>query len=410
MGGATAAMSAIRGSREMKRLIAAILFVVVTPLLAGAEESWIGQKIFLKHDAKIKVDDQEADQPIDLAKLYFPLTVSDEDGDLLEVETGWVLASDALRADEALEYYNAYVMKKPDDASGWIVRGMVWIEREELDPRSTISARPFGSIPRMCLPIIIVPNSRPPNSSTTRRLPTTTKSFVSTQPRVEAYIDRGLARSAINDHDKAIDDFGQAIKLEPGNVASFYYRGRSWQAKGEHQKAIYDYDRAIELGMIESAIYYLRAIAHFDDGQFDDAVVDFDNAIELGLEDADVYARRGIAHQYNEQYAEAIWDQTLAIWFDPRDPHHFQDRAADWLAAKQYDKAIQDYTRAIEVGPKDPVGYFGRGFVWVRTEDWDRDRRLHPGHRARSQRSTGVSLSRTGVARQKRVRQGLRRL
>ena len=61
-----------------------------------------------------------------------------------------------------------------------------------------------------------------------------------------AFIDRGSTLAAQGQADRAIQDFDEAIKLDPGSAAA-YNRGKIYQGKGDYDRAIQDFDRAIAL-------------------------------------------------------------------------------------------------------------------------------------------------------------------
>ena len=64
---------------------------------------------------------------------------------------------------------------------------------------------------------------------------------------VEAYYNRGLARSRNGECDLAIEDYTKAIELNPEFVDAYYNRGLAYSRKGEVELAIEDYTKAIEL-------------------------------------------------------------------------------------------------------------------------------------------------------------------
>ena len=49
------------------------------------------------------------------------------------------------------------------------------------------------------------------------------------------------------DHDKAIADFTEAIRLNPKYAEAYYNRGFAYGKKGDHDKAITDYTAAIRI-------------------------------------------------------------------------------------------------------------------------------------------------------------------
>ena len=56
-----------------------------------------------------------------------------------------------------------------------------------------------------------------------------------------------LGPAQAQQHDRAIQDFDQAIKLNPNYAIAFYNRGNAYRLKGQHDRAIQDLDQAIKL-------------------------------------------------------------------------------------------------------------------------------------------------------------------
>jgi tetratricopeptide (TPR) repeat protein len=67
--------------------------------------------------------------------------------------------------------------------------------------------------------------------------------------RVEAlqHRSRGKTWHDQKEYDKAIADYGEAVRLDPKYAAAYLGRGVSWLAKKEYDKAMADYDEAIRL-------------------------------------------------------------------------------------------------------------------------------------------------------------------
>ena len=58
-----------------------------------------------------------------------------------------------------------------------------------------------------------------------------------TADRRQAFLERGMAYARRGEFDRAIGDFTEAIRLDPGNAAAFYNRSLAYRAKGEHDRA-----------------------------------------------------------------------------------------------------------------------------------------------------------------------------
>src|SRR5579875_1944089 len=61
------------------------------------------------------------------------------------------------------------------------------------------------------------------------------------------YYNRGIEYDQKGDHDRAIADYSEAIRLRPNYPVAFYNRGVVYGEKGDDDRAIADYSEAIRL-------------------------------------------------------------------------------------------------------------------------------------------------------------------
>jgi tetratricopeptide (TPR) repeat protein len=52
---------------------------------------------------------------------------------------------------------------------------------------------------------------------------------------------------ALKDHDSAIADFTEVIRLDPNNAAAFYNRGKAYWGKDNYERSAADYTEAVRL-------------------------------------------------------------------------------------------------------------------------------------------------------------------
>ena len=65
--------------------------------------------------------------------------------------------------------------------------------------------------------------------------------------KASRYLSRGLSHAENGDHDKAIADLTEAIRLEPKNILAHSCRAKAYRALGDEVKAASDENRAQEL-------------------------------------------------------------------------------------------------------------------------------------------------------------------
>ena len=98
-----------------------------------------------------------------------------------------------------------------------------------------------------------------------------------------AHTNRGFAYGTKGQHDRAIQDYDQAIKLDPSNAIAYYNRGIAYSDKGQFDRAIQDYDQAIKLDPSDADIFYARSLARAKKGDKKGADADLAAARRTGI-------------------------------------------------------------------------------------------------------------------------------
>jgi tetratricopeptide (TPR) repeat protein len=104
--------------------------------------------------------------------------------------------------------------------------------------------------------------------------------------RITFYVMRE-SRIKEEDTDRAIADYGEAIRLNPEDATAYVGRGSAYLAKGDGDRAIADLDKAIRLNPEYSWVYRIRGIAYLFGDSLAKAYADFKVASELDPKNAD---------------------------------------------------------------------------------------------------------------------------
>ncbi len=95
------------------------------------------------------------------------------------------------------------------------------------------------------------------------------------------FFNRGVAYANLKEYQKAINDYDQAIALNPKNAEVFGNRGFAYANLGEHQKAINDYDQAIAINPKDARSFYNRGLLYRKLEKEEKAIKDFKKAQDL---------------------------------------------------------------------------------------------------------------------------------
>ncbi|MDP7636361.1 MAG: tetratricopeptide repeat protein [Phycisphaerae bacterium] len=182
----------------------------------------------------------------------------------------------------------------------------------------------------------------------------------------------GRAYASEGNHDHAIGDYDQAVKLNPLYAKAYTNRGNAYLAKGNYDRAVGDYDKAIDLNPKFAGPYNNRSIVHRKRGRYDDAIRDANRAIELNPRFAKAYRNRGIAYDRKGNHDQAISNFTQAITLNPKLPGPYNDRGIAHGNNGNHDRAIGDYDKAIALNPKFAKAFRNRGVAYDRKGEHDR--------------------------------------
>jgi tetratricopeptide (TPR) repeat protein len=176
-----------------------------------------------------------------------------------------------------------------------------------------------------------------------------------------AYNHRGVARFQSEDNQGAIDDWTQAIKINPNDPNAYQNRGLAHYDLGDKQDAIDDWTQAIKINPNHAIAYGNRGLARSELGDKQGAIDDYTQAIKINPNDALAYGNRGITRSELGDKQGAIDDYTQAIKINPNyaDAYYNRGNTHSELGNKQ--GAINDYTQAIKINPNYAEAYYNRG-------------------------------------------------
>ncbi len=184
------------------------------------------------------------------------------------------------------------------------------------------------------------------------------------------YVTRGNTYFKLKEYKQAIDDYTQAIKLDPKNAIYYNARGTTYSQLKDYKQAIDDYSQAIKIDPKDAFYYGSRGFTYFQLKDYKQAIDDYSQAIKLDPKKAIYYNARGTTYSQLKDYKQAINDYTQAIKLDPKDALYYQLRGYTYLQLKDYKQAINDYTQAIKIDPKNAIYYGARGDAYFQLKDY----------------------------------------
>ncbi|MGJ3239652.1 MAG: tetratricopeptide repeat protein [Anaerolineae bacterium] len=171
---------------------------------------------------------------------------------------------------------------------------------------------------------------------------------------MQAYLIRGVARTQLGQTNEAIDDFSQAIELEPWQFDLYIFRGDAYFNNGDLSNALLDYDQAIDINLFSVEAYQRRANVNYNLGDTTAGDVD------------DLIARAIIASSENDTSTTfAFLDEAIATGEGMQSiGTAYYIRAITNMNNGDTSAAFADYGDALEADPDLHNIYLARGILY----------------------------------------------
>ena len=184
----------------------------------------------------------------------------------------------------------------------------------------------------------------------------------------EAFNNRAIGYRVKGDYDRAIQDYNQAIKLNPKFAVAYNNRGVAHERKNEYDRAISDYDQAIKVKPSAEA-YFNRGNAQLVRNRYDHAIDDYNQAIRLKPDFAAVFDNRCWARGVVGILKPALADCNEALRLMPNNAATLESRGFIFLKMSHFDAAVSDYDAILRTNPKLAFALYGRGLARVKNGD-----------------------------------------
>lgn len=201
----------------------------------------------------------------------------------------------------------------------------------------------------------------------------------------EAYNGRGFMYHWLQQPSKALQDYNRAIALNPQLAEAYNGRGFTYHWLKQYPKALQDYNQSIALNPKFVEAYINRGRTYLHLRQYPQTLQDYDQAIALNPKLPGTYTARGFVYHRLKQYPQALQDYQQAIAIDPKFAQAFHLRGFTYYGLKQYSQALKDYGQAIALNPEFAQAYYNRGQTYFQLErypqtlqDYDQAITLNP--------------------------------
>ncbi|MFN2516657.1 MAG: tetratricopeptide repeat protein [Pyrinomonadaceae bacterium] len=204
-----------------------------------------------------------------------------------------------------------------------------------------------------------------------KALPYFEKAVDSDSNYAEAWAQTGFCREKLGRHSEAIEASKKAVSLRP-SAESYFNIGLANYYLKLYREAVDNYRQAIRLDPYNAAdAYYALGLAYRDWGRADDEIQAYKQAIRLRPDYATAYERLGSRYLKSRKYPEAIeiFKQLSAL--KPGDQNPPNNLGEAYLELGRLSEALEAFKQAIRLKPDFGRAYYNLGKSYLKMGNRD---------------------------------------
>ena len=195
---------------------------------------------------------------------------------------------------------------------------------------------------------------------------------------------RAVAHYGEGNLNGAIDDYGEAIRIDPENALAHLGRGVMLASRERsYERAIEDFDRVLAIGhdklkaLVPGDDLYLFALvsrgeAYGQLGQLGRSLADLNRAIAAAPGYVKAYVARAQLRVRRGETTLAMQDYEKALSIEPRNAVALSDRAALYASEGHFAMAIADLDTALDAYPDNASFLYNRGYAHFWRGNYDK--------------------------------------
>jgi tetratricopeptide (TPR) repeat protein len=186
-----------------------------------------------------------------------------------------------------------------------------------------------------------------------------------------AYMLRGSIFKSLHKESAALQDFSEALRLDPENAYVLKMRMWMWFAKSNSEKAEAHATALLKLIPDCAEAFHARGDARAMQGKFDQARADFLKALAHDPKNTWIREKLVACCVKLKNYDEALVEMDRVVELEPQKADSLLDRAGLHMLREEYDEAVKDASKAAEIEPKSSKAYMLRAVAYQELESSD---------------------------------------
>ena len=201
--------------------------------------------------------------------------------------------------------------------------------------------------------------------------------LVKRNPIAANYALRASIHETLGETEKGIEDYTQAIAIEPTSSAYYGSRAFLYDEAQQYDKAISDYLQAMELNPSDENLKLYLAQTYDSSESYEKAIEMYDKflAVEasgIEPEKIEAYIGKGICQGKLGKYMETIDTCKKGLGMNPMIPELYLNMGIAYSHAKMLEQSLECYNKSIAIDCNDFYGYYNRGILFYEQEYYNR--------------------------------------
>ena len=170
--------------------------------------------------------------------------------------------------------------------------------------------------------------------------------------------------------DAAVQEYGEAIRLNPNLADAYYNLGLALHKQEQYQAAITAYRQALVVEPTMANANYNLGLALFQQGQNEEAIAAYQQSINLDKNNPNAYFNLGLALQEQGDTGKAIVAYREVLQLNPNNVAAYNNLGNLLAARGQTPEAIETFMQAIRQIPNNPSAYYKLGVAFYKQGEY----------------------------------------
>ena len=193
------------------------------------------------------------------------------------------------------------------------------------------------------------------------------------EKNAQYYANRGNCMMMLNQINDALAEFHKAISMKPHDGFYYFNRGLVLARLMNFTEAIKDFSKGLDeikiAGDTRFKALFHRGNCYRQIKEYARSIKDLSDACDMNRDDAPAQNNLGLSYFEYQQYDLALERFKKAIEQDPSKPTYYNNKALALYHNKLYNESLAEYNKALALDANDARTLFNRGNTYLALED-----------------------------------------